>query len=90
MHDIHDHVFTFSPATQIALIITNTNKHFEEKIPFETHFEEYVNENNKILHPKLLKLYDSFLAPANSISTSSVFNMAVPKFLNTFKCADGK
>ena len=28
---------------------------------FETHFEEYLNENNKVtLHPKLEKIYDKF------------------------------
>ena len=28
---------------------------------YETHFEEYINENNRInLHPKLGKLYEKF------------------------------
>ena len=28
---------------------------------YETHFEEYINENNRVnLHPKLTKLYEKF------------------------------
>ena len=29
---------------------------------YETHFEEYINENNRLnLHPKLGKLYEKFI-----------------------------
>lgn len=52
---------------------------------YETHFEEYISENNRInLHPKLEKIYDKF--PKTLDRLKILFFMVRAAQENTLKC----